>query len=129
MSRLVIVRSRVRWFSSAYLGDVPSQITEVRIGTVTGWVREWRRSSSMESFVLSSSARLGHKADMNRIGNDVLQLAAPASAWDAIAELVAQLDALNRPVERHQRWTTKTAPLEFTRPTEWVVIRHREARS
>lgn len=128
MSALVIVRSTIKFFDGGYLGDVPSQITEVRLGGVTGWVREWRRSSSIESFVLSSSARLGHKADGNRIGMDVLQLAAPTTVWDVMAQLVAELDTMKRPVERHQRWTMKTAPEFFSRPKQWVQVRHRMVR-
>lgn len=124
-NELVVVRSKVRFFDGGYLGDVPSQITEVCYRRVTGWVREWRRSSSLESFVLSSSARLGHKADGNRIGVDVLQLAAPDYAWTSIAELVAALDKLRRPVERHARWTMTTAPAAFSAPPQQVLIRHR----
>jgi len=92
-----------------------SQITEVSYKGITGYVRENRRSSSLESFILSSNARLGHKAYGNRIGRDVLELAAPGPAWQAIAAEVRRLDSLRRPVLRNPRWNLVTAKETFER--------------
>lgn len=112
---LKILRTRVVTFDRGYAGFFPSQITEVKLGAVIGYVRENRRASSMESFVLSSNARLGHKADGDRIGVEVLELAAPKHAWDAIAAEVRALDTLRRPVYHSNRWTIDEALLRLNR--------------
>lgn len=68
--------------------------------------------------MLSSNARLGHKADGTRIGREVLELAAPPAAWNAIADAVRNLDHLKRPVIRHAQWTPRTAPGAYERAAE-----------
>lgn len=95
-----------------FRGDV--QVTEVDLGGVRAYVREGHRASSRDTFVMSSNARLRHKSEQHLVGRQVLYLAAPARAWDAIAAAVGKIDALGRPVERHQRWTMKTAPEVMT---------------
>lgn len=96
-----------------YSGTLTTQVTEVRLGQHIGYVRENRRASSEANFVLSSNARLGHKADLNRIGNEVLELAAPKEVWDEMAAAIAEIDHMKRPVITHNRWTLKTAPDAF----------------
>ena|SRR5690606_1031977 len=103
-----------RWTTDIQRGygdhnEFTSQVTKVRLDDAVGYVRENRAASSLDHFCLSSGARLGDKADGNRIGQQVLELAAPPSSWDALAAAVAELDELRRPVVRHQRWTMKTA--------------------
>lgn len=121
---ITIVRARVVTFPRGYAGFAPSQITELACSEswfqvpVRAWVRENRRASSQDHFLLSSGARLGHKADGDRIGHEVLELAAPNRWWNEIALEVARMDDLKRPVRRHAQWTLKTAP-------EWMSKRRR----
>jgi hypothetical protein len=110
-----LLDSRLVLFDMGYAGALPSQVTKIRVDGIIGWVREWRRASSLESFTLSSAARLGHKRDGNRIGQEVLELAAPKAHWDRLAEAIASHDTLKRSVVSNRRWTTKTAPDYFER--------------
>lgn len=109
MAELEILGAKLLRLPRGYGGEFLSQLTRIRVAGVVAFVRENRRASGDESFVLSSNARLGHKADGDRIGREVLELAAPAPRWSAIAEVVAAADELGRPVVRHQRWTPRTA--------------------
>lgn len=107
---LVVVSSRIVCFPRGVDGfGVVSQVTEVRVGGVVGYVRENRRATSAESFAQSSNARLGHKADGDRIGVEVLELAAPPASWDSIAAEVRRLDTLGREVLRSPRWSLARA--------------------
>lgn len=115
MTALKVVGSIRIYFLRGYGAEIPSQVTKVSLRGVTGWVRENRRASSLESFMLSSNARLGHKADGNRIGREVLELAAPKEVWDDIASAVATMDELGRPVLRNARWTVNTASYYWER--------------
>ena len=115
-----ILRSKNVVINRGYAGEARIQVTEIAFQppktnlTVRAWVRENRRASSEEHFTMSSNTRLGHKADGNRVGIEVLELAAPPRWWNAIAAEVAVLDYLNRPVRSHARWTMKTAPECFS---------------
>jgi hypothetical protein len=113
MGDLRIVDKVKAFRPSGYSGGYFYQITCVRLDSVDAWVREARRASSADHFAMSSNVRLGHKADGNRVGREVLELAAPASHWDRIAELVHELDANARPVVSHAQWTVRTAPETF----------------
>ena len=113
--KLSVVRSKVVAFPRGYGGTARSQVTEVALElgpgrSVRGWIREGRHASSEDHFMMSSGERLGHKADGNRVGHEVLELAAPNRWWNEIALEVARMDGLKRPVRKHQRWTLKTAP-------------------
>lgn len=106
-ARLEILGNRSMHYSRGFRGEFTVQVTHVRLGHVEGFVREARRASSQEHFMLSSNG--------NRIGREVLELAAPPDAWDAIADAVRTLDHLKRPVIRHAQWTPRTAPLAYER--------------
>lgn len=108
---LEILGHRLVMFSHGYDGrGLPSQLTAVRLAGVEAYVREARRTRSIDHFVMSSGARLGHKADGDRIpGVEILELAAPPKHWKAIAAAVAELDALEREVRRSSRWSLEDA--------------------
>lgn len=110
-----VVARREIVYQHGYNGFAYVQITRLCRRGVDAYVREARRASSAEHFALSSNARLGHKLDRNRIGREVLELAAPADTWDEIARVVAELDTCRRPVVRHHAWTPKTAPRDWER--------------
>lgn len=113
--QLIVVRHKLVQFDRGYAGFFISQVTEVRLGKVIGFVRENRRATSEENFMMSSTTRLGHKADGDRIGIEVLELAAPGPIWKVMAAEVARLDNLRRPVWRHPRWNIEAAYAALTK--------------
>jgi hypothetical protein len=88
---------------------VDLQITKIRFDGNIGFVREWRKSYPGESFMLSSNARLGHKADGNRIGREVLELAICKRQFTDAACAIAELDAMDREVLSSNRWSFEYA--------------------
>lgn len=101
-----------------YSGSARVQVTHIRVNGVDAYVREGRRASGLEHFALSSNARLGHKVDGDRVGREVLYLAAPKASWSSIAGFLRDKDALDRPVVTHARWTMRTAPRAFEGATD-----------
>ncbi len=98
--------------STAY--PVSGQATKIRVRGAVGWVRENRRTSSRGHFCISSNERLRTKQDGK--GPQVLELAADPRHWKMLAEHIEELDALERPVIKHARWTVNTAPRALTDP-------------
>lgn len=113
---LIVLGHKNVSFTRGYAGYVRVQLTKVQLGKTIGWVRENRKASSEDHFMLSSNARLGHKADSNRIGIEVLELAAAKPMWDLIAIYVARLDNLCRPVIHNALWTIKAAEYHWSQP-------------
>ena len=85
------------------------QITMIRFMGNIGYVREKRRGRPGESFHMSSNMRLGHKADGNRIGREVLELAIHKEIFADAAGAVREIDSLDREVLRSPRWSLKYA--------------------
>jgi len=104
MSELTLLERRMHTF---YNEDASSliQITMVRFKGNIGYVREKRRGRPGESFVMSSNTRLGHKADGNRIGREVLELAIHKRFATEAAAAVREHDTLDREVLRSPRWS------------------------
>ncbi len=112
MSSLEVIGSRIImfWRGSGDDRGIPSQLTAIRVDGVEAFVREGLKTRSIDHFVMSSNARLGNKADHNRIpAAEILELAAPRAHWNAIAAAVAELDTLEREVRRNSRWSLETA--------------------
>ena len=105
---LEILASRLHTF---YSEDAASwiQITQIRFRGHVGYVREKRRGYPGESFHMSSNERLGHKADGNRIGREVLELAIGKRLFDGAAAAVLEMDDLKREVLRGNRWSLVNA--------------------
>lgn len=91
---------------------VCGQATKIRVHGVVGWVRENRRTSSHGHFCISSNERLRTKQDGK--GPQVLELAADPRHWQMLADHVEAVDALDRAVIKHVRWTVNTAPRLLT---------------
>lgn len=91
------------------------QITMVRFKGHIGYVREKRRGRPGESFHMSSNTRLGHKADGNRIGREVLELAIRKELAVEAAAAVRELDAMDREVLRSPRWALSFAKDTWSR--------------
>ncbi len=108
MASLVVVERRSYRFVTSDIG-VDLQITKIRFDGNIGFVREWRKSYPGESFMLSSNARLGHKADGNRIGREVLELAICKRQFTDAACAIAELDAMDREVLSSNRWSFEYA--------------------
>lgn len=96
---------------------VYTQITQVRFGGHIGLVREKRRGRPGESFHMSSNERLGHKADGNRIGREVLELMIDRRLFREAAEAIRKLDAMDREVLSSNRWAREYAEDIWTRAT------------
>ena len=107
-SRIVVVARRSYQFVVSGI-NVPLQITKIRFDGSTGFVREWRKSYPGESFHLSSNARLGHKADGNRMGREVLELAILKRFFTEASCAIAELDAMDREVLSSNRWSFEYA--------------------
>lgn len=110
-----ILRTKIITIPRGYAGFAYSQITELEFQppgakrAIRAWVREGRYASSAEHFMMSSGTRLGHKADGDRVGTEVLELAAPPGWWDVIAGAVGELDTMKRRIRKHAKWTVNTA--------------------
>lgn len=94
------------------------QLTQVRFRGHTGYVREKRRGRPGESFHMSSNARLGHKADANRIGREVLELAIDKRMFEDAAKAIRALDAMDREVLRSNRWALEYAKDSWERASQ-----------
>ena len=85
------------------------QITQVRFLGHVGYVREKRRGRPGESFLMSSNTRLGHKADGNRMGREVLELAIDKRLFEQCAKAIRALDTMDREVLKSNRWAFEYA--------------------
>ncbi len=114
---LVVIRA-TRWImhSSPFNAatGVDGQLTEIVVDGVHAFVRENRE---LAHFYVSSAERLRMKKSSGRTlpGVDVLELCAPAHAWEAIAAEVRRRDGLDRRVRRNQRFTVRWAEDVFAR--------------
>jgi len=108
MSDLEVLGRRLHTF---YSEDAAAwiQITQIRFKGHVGYVREKRRGYPGESFHMSSNERLGHKADGNRIGREVLELAIHKGLFEDAAAAVLEMDDLKREVLKGQRWSLVNA--------------------
>ena len=104
MSELEILEKRHHTFTNEALGNVLVQITQVRFKGHIGLIREKRRGRPGESFHMSSNARLGHKADGNRIGREVLELCIDKRLFEEAAAAIRKLDHMDREVLKSNRW-------------------------
>lgn len=108
-------------------GGSTGQLTKIESEGVIAYVRENVIPSGgrgFGTFVISSGARLGDKREGRR-GEPVLELAAPARAWDRIAKEIEDLDAAEarphgrplpaRRVVAHRRFTADWAEFQFRR--------------
>ena len=111
---LTVLESRMFTF---YSEDAASwiQLTLIRFEGHIGYVREKRRGYPGESFLMSSNERLGHKADGNRIGREVLELAIDKRLFEGAAAAVYELDSLKREVLRSPRWALEYAKNAWSR--------------
>ncbi|MBX3465320.1 MAG: hypothetical protein KF878_00290 [Planctomycetes bacterium] len=88
-------------------GGLWGQLTEIRVDGVTAYVREHFRT---DHFHMPGNARIGMKKGRMPAGARlVLELAAPAERWDAIAAVVRVKDPKGRPVERNRLFTAAWA--------------------
>ena len=117
MGDLTIVECRHFRFLLEDTANVVTQLTMVRFGGHIGYVREKRRGYPGESFLMSSNERLGHKADGNRIGREVLELTIDKRLFDDAAAAIHELDGLKREVLRSNRWSRGTAENAWLRAT------------
>jgi hypothetical protein len=108
MSDIEIIGKRMFTFYSEDAG-LWIQITQVRFDGHIGYVREKRRGRPGESFVMSSNTRLGHKADGNRIGREVLELAIDKRLFKQCAKAVRAMDTMDREVLKSNRWAFEYA--------------------
>lgn len=115
---LAVVERRLHRFVNSDIAGALVQITKIQFRGATGWIREWRRGRPGESFHVSSNARLGHKADGNRFGREVLELAIDKRLFADASRAVAELDHLDREVLRSPRWALGYAESvwEWSRP-------------
>lgn len=109
VSDLTVLEKRYFRFLMEDTASVDVQITQIRFKGHVGYVREKRRGYTGESFHMSSNTRLGHKADGDRIGREVLELTIDKRLFDEAAEAIHRLDGLHREVLRSNRWSRGTA--------------------
>ena len=117
MSKLTVVEIRHFRFLLEDTASANIQITQVRFKGHIGYVREKRRGYPGESFHMSSNTRLGHKADGNRIGREVLELAIDKRLFEDAAAAIYDLDALKREVLKSNRWSKGLAEDVWDRAT------------
>ena len=84
-------------------GGIEGQLTHCQAFGYRFYVRE---NTLRDHFHTSSNERWGWKQGLSvGRGVQVLELCAPKVAWERIAKLVAELDALKRPVRRNRLFT------------------------
>lgn len=110
-----------RWYvhppalGQGLVGGIDGQLTALEVDGLVIFIRE--NLTGLSDFTTSSAARGGMKEGKAPSGSrEVLDLCAPSERWDEIAALVAHLDARERPVRRHARFSVA-----------WALERFREA--
>jgi hypothetical protein len=127
---LTVVQARLCTFHMGS-GAIYSQVTEITDDAGRrGWEREWSKLPSLDR----STERLGRRREGWAEVYEVLELAAEPAHWDALAELVADVDTLDRPVVKCARGTTESAPRWLAKGgdapwSEYVAARSPKAKS
>lgn len=94
-------------------GGLEGKLTRCRLGKMLFYVRENIRASGGH-FLVSAGERMGWKhGRLSSRHSPVLELLAPEEEWSRLADLVHDIDVLNRPVRKNHRFTWRWAERTF----------------
>lgn len=114
-----VIESKLVTVSYGQGHEVLGQLTKCKWKNIVFFVRE--NCNATSTFLMTSNARMGFKADKVPDHYQSLELCAPNSFKEQLKKIVYNLDPLKRPVLFNRKFTFKWADKQFSEPDRCIL--------